>query len=72
MTTDFDTAALNEIVVNNSEEIYILADSSKLSKHSFVKYCGINKPNLTIITDSKIIGQEILPQLKKTANLQIV
>ena len=38
MTTDERTARMNEIVLSDSDTAYILADSSKFDKSSFISY----------------------------------
>lgn len=72
MTTDFDTAALNEIVLDKSDNKYIIADSSKFSKESFVRFCNLLNPNISIITDAKINEQEVMPLLKQHSNLIVL
>lgn len=52
-TTDFETAKMNEIAIQNSKETFLLVDSSKFSSASHVAYVPVN--NLTgIITDLDI------------------
>ena len=50
-TTDEETAALAALLLEHSEKIFILADSSKLGKSSFVPYGTLKKDNVTLITD---------------------
>lgn len=52
-TTDFDTARLNEIVIQNSEKTIVLTDSSKFEKTSLVSYAPFNLVH-TVVTDSGI------------------
>lgn len=50
MTTDERTAWINKIVLSDAEQTYILADSSKFEKTSFISYADQN--NITeIVTD---------------------
>ncbi len=60
MTTDTDTAKLNEIVIERSEKNYVLLDSSKFCLRSFVSYATTSDIK-AIITDS-LISKEILQQ----------
>ncbi len=50
MTTDERTAHINEIVMSNSNQIYILADSGKIGTTSFVSYGSLKAIN-TLISD---------------------
>ena len=54
--TDFDTAALCQIVINNSSKVIILCDSSKFGKTALVSYAGIEAVNM-IITDNGLEPQ---------------
>lgn len=49
--SDFDTARLNERVLSNSDDSYVLIDSTKFSRTSVVSYSK-NKAVKNIITDS--------------------
>jgi len=51
-TTDFDTARLNEIVLENSKQSFVLMDSSKFNSTAVVSYSK-NRPVDVLITDSK-------------------
>jgi len=62
-TTDFETARMNEIAMNNSEKSFMLVDSSKFSLLSHVAYAPVQKLH-TIITDDGV-SDEILHQLKQ-------
>lgn len=53
MTTDTDTAKLNEVVMRRSDESYVLLDSSKFGLRSFVSYASVSEVK-SIITDSEI------------------
>lgn len=50
-TTDEETAALAAWLLEHSGETFILADSSKLGKSSFVPYGTLKRNNTTLITD---------------------
>ena len=54
MTTDFYSSRLCEIVIQHSQKKAILTDSTKFARSSFVNYCAISEPNLTVITDQNI------------------
>lgn len=62
-TTDFETARMNEIAMNNSERSFMLVDSSKFTMMSHVAYAPVQTLD-TIITDDGI-SPETLQQLKK-------
>lgn len=53
MATDTDTAKLNEVILQRSDENYVLLDSSKLGKKSFVSYAAASEVK-AIITDNKM------------------
>jgi len=55
-------AHLNQQMIESSEEVVILADSSKFGKRSFGRICGINSVN-HIITD-KGISKEIAEKIE--------
>ena len=63
-TTDFETARLSRIAMKNSEQNYMLVDSSKFSNASHVAYIPVENLH-TIVTDSDV-PQETLEQLQKT------
>ncbi len=51
MTTDERTSTMNEIVVERAGKSYVLADSSKLGRTSFISYAPLAKIDI-IFTDS--------------------
>lgn len=53
MTTDESTAKMNEIVLRNSTHAYVLADSEKFTRDSFVRYAALTEAE-SIFTDSGI------------------
>ena len=63
-TTDFDTAKMNQIAMKNSEQTFMLVDSSKFGNSSHVAYANAEFLH-TIVTDSKILP-EIRQQLQQT------
>ena len=50
-TSNMSEASINQQMINASQEIILLTDSSKFGKRGFCKICDINKVN-HIITDS--------------------
>lgn len=50
-TTDFETARMNEVAIRNSEQVFMLADSSKFSHPSHVAYVDADRLD-TVITDT--------------------
>ncbi|HTZ52379.1 MAG TPA: DeoR/GlpR family DNA-binding transcription regulator [Spirochaetia bacterium] len=53
MTTDESTAKMNEIVLRNSSHAFVLADSEKFTRDSFVRYAALTEAE-TIFTDPGI------------------
>jgi DeoR family transcriptional regulator, fructose operon transcriptional repressor len=62
MAMDIDTVRTDELLLSKTTDSYILADSSKFSKHSFISFGNIGEV-AHIITDAKIDGK-ILEALK--------
>ena len=62
-TTDFNTARTNEIAIENSSQIFMLADSSKFLRPSHVGYVPVEKIH-TIITDDEI-SPHVLEELSR-------
>ena len=52
-TTDEETSALAAAVISRSSETFILADSSKLNRNSFVPFGSLKDGNITLITDEQ-------------------
>lgn len=53
MTSDIATNSINELVLTKASSFYVLADSSKFGKHSFISYAPL-KAAEAIITDSSL------------------
>ena len=53
MATDFETAALNHIVANNSEKVIYLCDSTKLRRTSLISYAPLSQ-GATLVTDRNV------------------
>ena len=53
-TTDDETAAMDAMILEQSSHCYILADSSKLGRRSFVTYASLAGKHRTLITDRGI------------------
>ena len=51
MIDDVRTVKINEIVMENSEKAFVLADSSKFGKYSFVSFAELKEID-TVFTDS--------------------
>jgi DeoR/GlpR family transcriptional regulator of sugar metabolism len=71
MTTDERTSTINEIVVERAEKSYVLADSSKFNKTSFIRYASIEEID-TIFTDSGISNDTLEAYGKAGAHIEIV
>ena len=70
-TSNLEEARLNQRMINSSNKLIVLADSSKFGIRSFAKICPLNKIDL-IITD-KNISQQMLKKLEeKGISVQIV
>ena len=52
-TTSLGEALINKRMIDSSQEVTILADSSKFGRRGFGRICGIEEVN-TIITDSAV------------------
>jgi len=63
-TTDEETSSLAAAVMEHSERVFILADSSKLGKNSFVPYGSLADPKAVLITDDAA-DRKILNSLRK-------
>ena len=53
MATDAYTAKMGEVVVSRSDRIYVLADSTKFMRRSFIQYALLDVPDL-FITDKEL------------------
>lgn len=53
MATDSETAEINSLFIENSKECYILSDSSKFNKKSFLSFGSVQDAD-ALITDSSI------------------
>jgi len=51
MTTDERTAKMNEIILRNAAHAYVLADSEKFARDSFIRYASLDEIEL-ILTDA--------------------
>ena len=58
MVMDIDTVRTDELVLAKTDQSYILADSSKFSRHSFISFGSIGDAT-HIITDMKIDQQHL-------------
>jgi len=56
MGMDVETTSLAEIIMQRSEKVFVLADSSKFSERSFINYGNVECASM-IITDSNISGE---------------
>jgi DeoR/GlpR family transcriptional regulator of sugar metabolism len=71
MTTDERTSTINEIAVERAEKSYVLADSSKFNKTSFIRYASIEEID-TIFTDSGISNDTLEAYRKAGEHIEIV
>jgi DeoR/GlpR family transcriptional regulator of sugar metabolism len=71
MTTDERTSKMNQIVVERADHVYVLVDSGKFDKSSFVQYASLDQAD-AIYTDGGI-GQDTLRQyIQAGARIEIV
>ena len=68
MTSTFEESYTQEIVLNNSEEKYLLADYSKIEKIDFINFYTLDKLTGIVINDTE---KEILNKIEKYVNLVI-
>lgn len=64
MTTDERTALMNEIVIQHSNSNYVLADSAKFEKSSFITYAQLNSAD-RVFTD-KGLSRELQSKYEKS------
>lgn len=64
MTSDIATNSIHEVVLSKASSFYVLADSSKFNKHSFISYAPVAAAS-AIITD-----QALSPSLQETITSQ--
>lgn len=53
MTWDIETARIDQLTIKRSDQIYLLMDSTKFKKRTFINYEELS-PSYTIITDSSL------------------
>ena len=70
MAWDIDTARIDHLAIQHSNNVYLLVDSSKFSKKTFVNYEEL-ATDYTIITDSNI-PQEIYDNAKNVGQSIII
>ena len=68
MTSTFEESYTQEIVLNNSEEKYLLADDSKIEKIDFINFYTLDKLTGIVINNTE---KEILNKIQKYVNLVI-
>ncbi len=71
MTTDERTAKMNRMVVERADHAYVLVDSSKFGRSSFVQYAGFGEVE-TVFTDSGLNRESQKAFAEAGARLQTV
>lgn len=71
MTTDERTSQMNEIVIDHAERSYVLTDSEKFNKSSFITYAGLDAVD-TIYTDRGLSKEAADEYRKAGAVIEIV
>ena len=71
-TTDDETAAMDAAILKQSKQCFILADSSKIGKRSFVTYASLTTPHLTLVTDNGIPPKLLAKFRDKHINVIVV
>lgn len=71
MTTDERTSQMNEIVIDHAEESFVLADSEKFNKSSFITYSHFD--DICRIYTDRGLSKHVVEQYKKAgAEIEIV
>lgn len=70
MTWDIETARIDHLTIKRSDQIYLLTDSSKFKKRTFINY-EVLSPEYTIITDSNL-PEEIQENAQKSGQSLII
>jgi len=71
MTTDERTAKMNEIVVEHADGFYVLVDSSKFDRSSFVTYASLQAAE-RIFTDGGIHRQTLQAYTEAGARIEVL
>jgi DeoR/GlpR family transcriptional regulator of sugar metabolism len=71
MTTDERTSTMNEIVVERAERCFVLADSHKFGKTSFIRYAPFSQID-TIFTDSGLDRETLSRYAEAGAHVEVV
>lgn len=71
MTTDEQTAGMAEIVIERARHTYILADSEKFGRPSFINYAPLNGVDL-VITDDQLTESTMAAFLNAGARIRAV
>jgi DeoR/GlpR family transcriptional regulator of sugar metabolism len=71
MTTDERTSTINELVVGRAEKNYVLVDSSKFDKASFIRYASLDEID-TFFTDSGMGKDKLKAYRDAGAQIEIV
>ncbi len=71
MTTDERTSTINEIVVERAGKSYVLADSSKFDKTSFIRYASLEEIDL-ILTDDGISAETLKAFSDAGSHIEVV
>ena len=71
MATDVETARIGELAVSHSEKVYLLADSTKFFKKSFMSYSPIEAP-YEYITDTDATVEILMYFSQKEINITSV
>lgn len=71
MTTDESTAKMNEIILKNTAHAFVLADSEKFARDSFIRYAGLTDVELVFTNPG--IPSEVLASFQEAgARIQVV
>jgi DeoR/GlpR family transcriptional regulator of sugar metabolism len=71
MTTDESTAKMNEIILRNTSHAFVLADSEKFNRDSFIRYAGLADVEL-VFTNPGIPPEVLLSFQQAGARIQVV
>ena len=71
MTMDERTARMNEIILNKTNDSFVLADSEKMNKPSFISYSSLSRIT-KIITDAELSDSTYEKYVRAGANIHRV
>jgi DeoR family fructose operon transcriptional repressor len=71
MATDERTAKMNEVVMGQADQAYVLTDSEKFNTSSFISYAPLNAAD-TVFTDDSIDQETLDAFTNAGAHIEVV